>query len=804
MPPSTNRKREIVEEYNDEVQDKIQEIDLTLIAGLDDDGRMHSSVPDEMRGDDIDFIQMTGLTRPVEEKNIVSPEYVPDEITEEQPDHFVHATEDMDPSKPVSFYEEGVADVDHKLAPAALDEPEADSLELVAQEQDGEPELDSFRFEHYEEPAEPEDHHESDVSSSLVELKEIVASLSDEEDVESFPENMAIEAEGHIDETGSFEVVEETTDLSDVVEEQEPLVRVTEESILDIQEPDHLEIPEEEDVAEQGIISESVSTDDVLTPADAWFAKLSDKHQDQQEDSPAVEEEPFEITDDFIKEVTDDEHSEIQETDTEPELETEVTEEISSHETALSEEEDQEQLESDGSLEIEDIIGLLSSAEQVQTEEVSSPDFDVMESQEIEEPQVTEIAEEDELAFSIDELDALQDVSEALPDQAEDQAVQKPVDLPPQAASIEISPDGSQAETLLEIPLVTEKEHEDVSGVITEEKDSSVYRQPVSPNRRRRNAHRGSRTKRRLRRGFLYLSIALLLLVSGLTTYKILEQTQILPKLGVIPPEKLYEKGLKLEKRGEYQEAVNAYIGFAEYTSIENPNRSEALLAAARIAQRSQSDSSYMNLEKSLELLSKFMGDYPNHEKVVRAANLMGIINFRLGRYEEAITILRNPKLRIDDPTGALPALRTLAKCYGELGEIDAAKSNYLQAASIPGNYSSDFDYDELATLYHNISQKAEPEHRKKYHDEAIKLWGLAVKVPGIDPTQRNSYWRKRQKLIMFRSQISEGSLETTDLSNIMPVESVTEHELIVTEEKDDSIAPGIGIEPSREQVELQ
>lgn len=86
-------------EYDDEIQ-----------KGLESDPRFESGVSPSERGSDLDFIQMSGLTAPLP----VDPE---PRIPQKAP-----ADPDLDPNKPISFFEEGVADVDASMAPSVDEE----------------------------------------------------------------------------------------------------------------------------------------------------------------------------------------------------------------------------------------------------------------------------------------------------------------------------------------------------------------------------------------------------------------------------------------------------------------------------------------------------------------------------------------------------------------------------------------------------------------------------------------------------------------------------------------------------------
>ncbi|MFA6241038.1 MAG: LysM peptidoglycan-binding domain-containing protein, partial [Candidatus Hydrogenedentales bacterium] len=92
----------------DEVLKELDQIDERLLGRLDDP-RLSNGIPSEQRRDDLSFIQMSGMTSPEEGD---TPRVLPP----------LGDTFDLDTTKPLSFYEKGVRDVDAEMAPGgALD-----------------------------------------------------------------------------------------------------------------------------------------------------------------------------------------------------------------------------------------------------------------------------------------------------------------------------------------------------------------------------------------------------------------------------------------------------------------------------------------------------------------------------------------------------------------------------------------------------------------------------------------------------------------------------------------------------------
>jgi TolA-binding protein len=108
--------------------DQMDGLDVILGDEIPEDSRLSSGVPGGQRIDDLDFIQMSGITRPAEEEEIAAP-------PETAPDA------DMDPNRPVSFYEKGVADVDSSMGPGIDDTEGTAADDIIGPSQS----LDDFK-----------------------------------------------------------------------------------------------------------------------------------------------------------------------------------------------------------------------------------------------------------------------------------------------------------------------------------------------------------------------------------------------------------------------------------------------------------------------------------------------------------------------------------------------------------------------------------------------------------------------------------------------------------------------------------
>ena len=284
--------------------------------------------------------------------------------------------------------------------------------------------------------------------------------------------------------------------------------------------------------------------------------------------------------------------------------------------------------------------------------------------------------------------------------------------------------------------------------------DGPAYEQESSPYRRHSRG-RKRRRQRRLIRWSVRGAAFLLLFCGGIAGYWWVE-----PRL--LAPEKTFVEAEALVAKGRYEEASRFYLTFSRL----QPNHRERPAAEFNAAyvllleKPATPDESRRVWQQALDLLERFARNNPNHVKTVRAQILMGVLNYQLGRYQEAVALLRHPDLRLRDADAALPALRTMARAYAKLGEYDAAESMYLQAASLPGNYSADVDYHELGDLFQTRAEAAlDQEERIALQRSAITYWAHAMREPGIDPVNRARIKEKHDWLLSEMPQSEQEDL---------------------------------------------
>jgi len=299
-------------------------------------------------------------------------------------------------------------------------------------------------------------------------------------------------------------------------------------------------------------------------------------------------------------------------------------------------------------------------------------------------------------------------------------------------------------------PLTEESTSEHVPDILLEEEsgtyadaDEAMYRQPIASGRRS-SRRRHSRARRRLIRWGVRLSLAALAAVAvgvGFLYAKPYFET---------PYDKVAQIQT-LEREGRLREASEQYANFAR-TQPNHPGRAEAQFQAAYCMQLATADSfdeDRANKQRALQLFGAFVKDNPSHQKAIRAKVLMGMLHFRLEDYSDAVALLRDPALPLKDAESAVPALRTLARAYTQLGEYEAAVSAYLQAASMNGNYSPDVDYDELGNLFQLRAERAQNEEDcQRFRREAVEHWSHATRIPEIDPTNKAKVMEKRDWLL--------------------------------------------------------
>jgi TolA-binding protein len=314
-----------------------------------------------------------------------------------------------------------------------------------------------------------------------------------------------------------------------------------------------------------------------------------------------------------------------------------------------------------------------------------------------------------------------------------------------------------------------------------EDPNEHVFRRP----RGRQGRHR-RRGRRRLRR-FVIAALGLIV-VGGLVAFA---GMWLYPwvEMQMATPAKRFQDAGRAFSEEDYRTAAGMYSAYAA-ENRNDPNRPEAQFRAAlatQLAGDSTPETASKAYERAVKLFEEFLRDNPEHAKAPRTKNLLGVLFFKLGQYEKAIDILSSPELRLRDPGGALPAIRTLARAHAAIGDYEAAAFRYTQAAGLDGNPSPDEDYLNLGLLYESIAQRATTDaDRRRYQDEAIGQLERAAQMSAIDPARKGEIGVKlavlREKLSasapIMPDEKSGSAAEVVETEALMTPQSVVETDL--------------------------
>lgn len=285
-----------------------------------------------------------------------------------------------------------------------------------------------------------------------------------------------------------------------------------------------------------------------------------------------------------------------------------------------------------------------------------------------------------------------------------------------------------------------------------------AYPEPTPKPLRRHSRKSRDHNRRRLIRWTVRMAAAVILVAAVFSAHRYFSTKMATPE------EKMGQAQSLLES-GDAVAASRAFEAFAA-SFPNNPLKVEAQFLAANALQQANpasSDEEQANLTHALALYEQFLKDNPGSNRAGRARTLMGQINYKLQRYEEAINILRNPTLVLQDSDATLPALRTLARAYTQMGEYAAAESAYLQAASLIDNCSPDVDYVELGNLFKLRADRADSdEDQKRFNKAAIEQWTYATRVPTIDPANKTKIQEKCDALTRQMNGMLSNTLAAT------------------------------------------
>lgn len=188
----------------------------------------------------------------------------------------------------------------------------------------------------------------------------------------------------------------------------------------------------------------------------------------------------------------------------------------------------------------------------------------------------------------------------------------------------------------------------------------------------------------------------------------------------------------------QYADAAAAY---EQVASRGGPSRADALFHAANatllsVGNDTPTDAARPRYERALAFFATFAEEFPQHPKRPRALALTGRVHFEAQNYDAAIAVLRDQVVPADDPAAALMVLRYLARAYRMKGAYDEAETAYLQAATLPDNFSAEVDYRELGDMHRTRAGLAETDAdaRRAHEETASRYWNRALQTPGIAP----------------------------------------------------------------------
>lgn len=688
MSPDADRAhRDLPTDGDAYVRQQLASIDGSLFNGMPVDDRYESGVPETQRGNSLDFIQMTGLTRaPLRHGS-----------------HGIEGTlaqvpiyEDLNPSSPVSFFEKGVADVDDTIGGENL----TGGLSDVSLDRDLVPSRTSESLS-----------ADGGASRSVQAFRDIVAGLQRGEmaPTDSPPADVA-----PLQEVDEPEAVEEAIAADDAYtgSASGALLALVEEleSVMG-QSPSTTESSSDESE-----LSDAAAEPEIETPV----APLS-------LGAPAAE-----ITDDDFDELLSSLSGHGDTPVTEPTTVEEPPNEASTSETGIA----------------DDWDALLDSMT-VRGDD-AAPKVDTAPARKS--PSSGALAEAEQLMQALEKRPVAGARVPATPVSAdpEDRPVSDDsgwvVPVPPMPAS-DVSQDGGGVGAPA------------MSGVPVDGGDTPLtYEYTSAPSRRRSRRH-----SRVVRRGRRVLKIVFFLaLFAGLLSSA---WFYVLGPI-LVKDEDLSVQAARLMSEEQYGAASKTYLQLASRIPPGDAARADAEFRAAyalTLGPTHSWDDTKQRYQASVALFKQFTEDYPQHTKRARALSIMGRLYFELQDFEQAIIVLRDQVKPADDPAAALSMLRYLARAYSMTGNYDHAETSYLQAATLPGNYSAESDYLELGDLFRRRAEAAkDPAERATLKDMATSYWRRAMQVPGIALSDRNNL-EERLQWLSFTEQAEGGKGAGTD-----------------------------------------
>lgn len=690
-----------------DLEQRLNDIESSVLKEVEMDARLENGVPDSQKDSDLDFIQMTGLTVPslLEEEPAEEPE--------------VEEAEPLSSEAPVSFFEEGVGDVDSTLAPTSLELDPKNDEELVAS-----PSPATVAPE----DSDDEDQPDADYVSELKDLIEDIHDLEVEEDEDETPAGQVAAVE-----TGVASSQLETEEAEPVTDEDilQTLLHsgVDAESVAE--EASQGEEPESDSPASQTASFSELTRELEQLESPVEEAELEDAPD---EASPAVEESPAsEALSAF--DVAAIEYTE--ETEAPPEAP-----EVLDNAPAQLEQEDL------------DLPGGLEALPYIPPQEAEPlEDSAIAEAEPLEDPAIAEAEPLEDPAIAEADAERSADQETIEPDALSDLRV------PPASSPISSIPSElAEAETLLQALEAQERVGQaplakddfenfsmQLSGIPTAiNRESLAYEANDEDGESTRRRRRGMKHKKnwdeRLARWFLRLVV---LCVIGGGAYLANDYYRQMTST----PGELFQRGTRLMEDERYAEASVAFSTFVRRypDDFQAPDAQFNAAYALSVIPSAPWERAHAAYEESERLFDVFVEQNPDHKKRARAETIKGTLLYKLERYEDAIRILSDSRRRMEDPDAYLPSLRCLARSYAKLGKIEEAQSAFLRAASLEANLEPDKDFLELAILYRTLAEGTTNHvEEEEYRAMAVVQWRHALTVPALPALKK----RQVQSLI--------------------------------------------------------
>jgi soluble lytic murein transglycosylase len=134
----------------------------------------------------------------------------------------------------------------------------------------------------------------------------------------------------------------------------------------------------------------------------------------------------------------------------------------------------------------------------------------------------------------------------------------------------------------------------------------------------------------------------------------------------------------------DYLAGANTFAGFVE-AAPAHPRAAEFLFNAGRVAERGG------ELELSSRLWERIPGEYPASEYIFRALFLAGISHYRIGDYPASQNVFLQAQAQALSAEERSASLLWIGKIHADLGNPDAARITWEQAAAMdPTGYYSE------------------------------------------------------------------------------------------------------------------